>query len=258
MERERPSPKDERRLYEDLVWVWPIMSPPEDYVEEGRKLSELIKERSPAGAETLLHLGCGGGHNDHTLKDYFKVTGIDISEPMLELAGRLNPEVDYHQGDMRSVRLGKTFDAVVGLDSLAYMQTEEELRGVFETAYLHLKPGGVFLAFPEFTRERFQQNWAHSSSHSSGDVSITYFENYYDPDPGGTIIEATFIYLIRQGGKLEIETDRHLCGIFGMETWLSLLNETGFEVELTQLILRNDSGDEEEYPLLVCLKAPEA
>jgi SAM-dependent methyltransferase len=254
MGKEESSAKDERRLYRDLVWVWPIMSPPEDYVEEGEKLSELIKERSPAEAETLLHLGCGGGHNDYTLKDHFEVTGIDTSEPMLDLARRLNPEVDYQLGDMRSVRLHKDFDAVVGLDSLAYMQTEEDLRRVFETACIHLKPGGVFLAFPEFTRERFQQNWTHSSSHSSGDVSITYLENYYDPDPSGTVIEATFIYLIRQGGKLEIETDRHLCGIFGMETWESLLAETGFEVDRTRLILRNDSGEEEEYPLLVCIK----
>jgi SAM-dependent methyltransferase len=254
MAKEGPSAKDERRLYQDLVWVWPIMSPPEDYVEEGRKLSELIRERSQAGAETLLHLGCGGGHNDYTLKEYFLVTGIDLSPAMLELAGRLNPEVDYHRGDMRSVRLDKTFDAVAGLDSLAYMQTEEELRRVFETAYVHLVTGGLFLALPEFTREGFQQNWTHSSSHSSGDTSVTYMENYYDPDPGGTIIEATFVYLIRQGSKLEIETDRHLCGIFGMETWESLLTETGFEVERTQLKLRNDSGEEEEYPLFICLK----
>jgi SAM-dependent methyltransferase len=254
MGMEESSSKDERRLYQDLVWVWPIISPPEDYVDEGRKLSQLIKERSPAGAETLLHLGCGGGHNDYTLKDYFEVTGIDISEAMLDLARRLNPEVDYHQGDMRLVRLGKTFDAVAGLDSLAYMLSQEELREVFETAYIHLKPGGVFLAFPEFTRERFQQNWTHSSSHSSGDISITYVENYYDPDPSGTIIEATFVYLIRRRGELEIETDHHLCGIFGMEAWESLLAETGFEVERTQLMLKNDSGEAEEYPLLVCLK----
>jgi SAM-dependent methyltransferase len=258
MGQERSSSKDERRLYRDLVWVWPIMRPPEDYVEEGKKLSELIKGRSPEGAETLLHLGCGGGHNDYTLKDHFKVTGIDISGAMLELACRLNPEVDYHQGDMRSVRLDKAFDAVVGLDSLAYMLSQDELRKVFETAYIHLKPGGVFGVLPEFTRESFRQNWTHSSSHSSGDVSITYLENYYDPDPSGTIIEATFVYLIRQGGKLEIETDHHLCGIFGMEAWENLLTETGFEVELTQLMLKNDSGEEEEYPLLVCLKALEA
>ena len=254
MGKEGSSPRDERRLYGDLVWVWPIMSPPEDYVEEGRKLSELIKERSQTGAKTLLHLGCGGGHNDHTLKEYFEVTGIDISQAMLELARRLNPEVEYHQGDMRSVRLNKTFDAVAGLDSLAYMTSQEELRGVFETAYIHLKPGGVFLALPEFTRERYQQNWTHSSSHSSGDTSVTYMENYYDPDPGGTVIEATFVYLIRRGGELEIETDHHLCGIFSIETWERLLTETGFEVERTQLKLTNDRGEKEDYPLFVCIK----
>ena len=42
---------------------------------------------------------------------------------------RLNPGVSHYVGDMRSVRLGETFDAVLIHDSLDYMTTEVELRG---------------------------------------------------------------------------------------------------------------------------------
>ena len=68
------------RLYNDLVWIWPIISPHEDYVEESNLFSTVIKEHSQIEVKTLLHLGCGGGHNDFTFKKYFKVTGIDLSK----------------------------------------------------------------------------------------------------------------------------------------------------------------------------------
>jgi SAM-dependent methyltransferase len=248
------SPKDQRRLYRDLVWMWPIISPPRDYVDEGGKISRLIKERSPHEVRTLLHLGCGAGHNDYSFKDHFEVTGIDISGDMLDLARSLNPEVDYHEGDMRTVRLGKTFDTVAALDSLAYMLSEDDLRRAFDTAFVHLKPGGVFLALPESSRESFEQNRTYCSSHSWENMIITFVENYYDPDPSDTTFEATFVYLIRKAGRLEIETDHHLCGIFDMETWERLLMESGFDVESTSLRLGDDGGTEEDYPLFLGIK----
>src|SRR2546422_3828445 len=53
-------PRDERRLYHDLAWTWPIVSPPGRYVREARAIRRLIRGRAPA-ANTLLHFGGGGG-----------------------------------------------------------------------------------------------------------------------------------------------------------------------------------------------------
>ncbi len=46
-----------------------------------------------------------------------------------------------------------------------------------------------------------------------------------------TTLEATFIYLIRRGGKLQVEVDHHLMGIFQREVWLNILNKTGFDIK---------------------------
>jgi predicted TPR repeat methyltransferase len=116
-----PSSNDQRRLYGDLAWTWPVISPPEDYVGEAETFCTAIREHAQVDVKTLLDLGCGGGHNDRTLKQHFEVTGVDVSEAMLSLARRLNPEVTYALGDMRTVRLGKTFDAVIVADSIDYM-----------------------------------------------------------------------------------------------------------------------------------------
>ena len=171
------SRKDERRLYGDLAWTWPIISPVGNYIEETELFSKLIKEHSKIEVKTLLHLGCGGGHNDYTFKKYFKVTSLDISEDMLSLAKKLNPEVNYKYGDMRTIRLEEKFDAVTILDSINYIKTVEDLQRTFITTYEHLKPGGVFLTFVEQITGQFKQNNTTYSTHSNGDVEITFIEN---------------------------------------------------------------------------------
>jgi len=247
------SGKDERRLYGDLAWTWPIISPVEDYIEETELFSKLIKEHSTIEVNTLLHLGCGGGHNDYTFKKHFKVTSLDISEDMLTLAKKLNPEVNYQYGDMRTIRLEERFDAVTILDSINYIKTVEDLQRTFITTYEHLKPGGVFLTFMEQIAGQFKQNNTTCSTHSKGDVEITFVENDYDPDPNDTSYEATFIYLIRVGGKLEIHTDRHLCGIFKLKIWLKLLKEVGFKV-IQNKFEHSTFIKGESYPILICIK----
>lgn len=247
------SGKDDRRLYSDLAWTWSIISPVEDYIEETELFSKLIREHSKIEVKTLLHLGCGGGHNDYTFKKDFKVTSVDISEDMLTLAKKLNPEVNYQHGDMRTIRLEERFDAVTILDSINYIRTVEDLRRTFITAYEHLKPGGVFLTFIEQIAGQFKQNNITHSTHSQGDVEITFIENYYDLDPDDTNYEVTFIYLIRVGGKLEVHTDRHLCGIFKLETWLELLKATGFEVKQVKFT-HSTFTEGESYPILICIK----
>ena len=247
------SGKDVRRLYGDLAWTWPIISPVKDYIEETELFSKLIREHSKIEVKTLLHLGCGGGHNDYTFKKHFKVTSLDISEDMLTLAKKLNPEVNYQYGDMRTIRLEERFDAVIALDSINYIKTVENLQRTFITAYEHLKPGGIFLTFAEQIAGQFKQNNTTHSTHSKGDVEITFVENYYDPDPTDTNYEATFIYLIRVGGKLEIHSDRHLCGIFKLETWLKLLKEIGFKV-IQNKFEHSTFIKGESYPMLICIK----
>ncbi|HPO08855.1 MAG TPA: class I SAM-dependent methyltransferase, partial [bacterium] len=198
--------------------------------------------------KTLLHFGCGGGHTDHTLKNYFQITGVDISIEMLSLAKHLNPEVDYMPGDMRTLRLTRTFDAVLIGDSINYMLTQDDLHSVMRTAYGHLKADGVLILLVEQTIETFEQNRTFCANYSRGNTEVIFLENLFDADPSDSVYEMTFVYLIREGKKLRIETDRHLSGLFGKEVWRDLLERTGFEVRESVLA----SGD--GCPLFVCRK----
>jgi SAM-dependent methyltransferase len=244
-------PSDER-LYHDLAWLFPIVSPPEDYVNEAAEFARAIRQHARIPVKTLLDLGCGAGHNDHHLQKDFKVTGVDLSETMLDLARCLNPEVEYLTGDLRSLCLGRTFDAVIIADSITYMLNEDDLLAAFRTAYAHLNPGGVFCSYAEETPENFVQNGTYTSTHygkaeNGQTVEVALVENYYDPNPQDTAFESTFVYFIRQGGKLRIETDSHQLGIFPPAVWERLLRQAGFDVYQAWF-------DEADAPLFVGVK----
>ncbi len=245
----------ERRMYKDLVWTWPLISQPEDYVAETEVFCDLIRKRAVGPVETMLNLGCGGGHIDNSFKKEFDLTGVDLSEGMIEHARALNPEVNYLVGDMRDVRVGRTFDAVTILDPISYMISHRELRAAFETAWDHLRPGGVFLVYAEQIKETFQQNQTYHHTSQMGDTSLTFIENDFDPDPDDTTMEYTLIYLIRKGGELSIETEQHLMGLFPLKVWLRTLRSIGFEVERRRFTYTNELL-EQEYQLFVCLKPP--
>ena len=59
----------------------------------------------------MLELGSGGGNNASHLKAHFQLTLVDLSPAMLAVSRALNPECEHLQGDMRTVRLGRRFDA---------------------------------------------------------------------------------------------------------------------------------------------------
>jgi SAM-dependent methyltransferase len=245
--------EDARRLYGDLSWTWPIISPVPDYVEEAEFFARAILEHSRRETRTLLDLGCGGGHLDHALKKHFAIAAVDVSEAMLDLARRLNPEIEYHWGDMRTVHLGRRFDAVIIHDSINYMITRDDLRAAFLTAYEHLEPEGLLVTFAEQTPDRFVQHKVQSSTHAKGDVEITFIEHFYDPDTADTTYESTFLYLIRRGRELQVEVDRHLCGIFDLRTWRDLLSGVGFEVEELEWE-HSEFPPGESLPMFLCEK----
>jgi SAM-dependent methyltransferase len=214
--------------YSELAWTETILAPPAEQAEETGHYVDLLREHARMGIHALLHLGCGAGGNDFTFKKHFKVTGVDISEGMLEIARRTNPEVTYVHGDMRSIDLTERFDAVVIPDSIDYLVTLQELQRAIAVACRHLKPGGVLLIVAK-TREEFREN-NFCYTGTKGGIQITLFENNYIPPHNPSTYEATLVYLIRDQGRLGIHTDRHTLGLFGQQAWLAALADAGLEV----------------------------
>lgn len=242
------------RLYTDLAWLWPMWGDAADeYADYCRHVTALIEQHAERPIYTLLDIGCGGGKNVLNLKGRFSVTGLDLSPTMLAQARDLNPESTFVQGDMRTFRLGKTFDAVLMDDAISYMMCLADFVAAFRTAFAHLNPGGVLVATPDVTTETFRQNKTIATpatrTGTRGELDIVFVENVYDPDPADEQYETTILYLIRDHGHLRIETDHWTMGLFSLDTWRRVLRDTGFEVHEGQY-----NAGEDEYTVFACVK----
>jgi SAM-dependent methyltransferase len=124
-----------------------------DYAGEADYVHGLIAKYHPA-AKSILDLGCGTGRHDALLvKNGYTVTGVDQSEEMLAVARAqcsslsVQPSsLNFVQGDIRTIRLGKSFDVVISLfHVMSYQVGNKDLQAAFANAREHLKPGGIFI-----------------------------------------------------------------------------------------------------------------
>jgi trans-aconitate methyltransferase len=222
-------------MYDQLATWWPLLSPPEQYADEAAFFTRLISAIGLPPSPSLLELGCGGGSNAFYLKKMFaEVTLTDLSPQMLAISRSLNPECEHLQGDMRTLRLDRTYDVVFIHDAIDYMTTAQDLSRAIETAFIHCKPGGMALLVPDHVRETFQESTEHAGGDGHG-RALRYLEWTYDPDENDTVYTTEYVYLLREGNaSVRVEHEQHICGLFPRAKWLRLLRDAGFQPEIVR------------------------
>lgn len=218
-------------FYTTLARWWPLVSPVEDYAEEAAEFVRTLREAAP-NARTVLELGSGGGHNAFYFRESFTMTLTDLSAEMLDVSKVLNPNCEHVQGDMRSLDLGRVFDAVFVHDAIEYMTTEADLRAALATAFRHCRPGGVVLIVPDALTETFEPSTDCGGEDGDKGRGVRYLEWTYDPDPTDTEVTTLYTLVTRESdGTVETVTDTHRTGLYPEVTWMRLLTEVGFVPE---------------------------
>jgi trans-aconitate methyltransferase len=221
-------------LYGDLSSWWPLISTPEDYAEEAAFYRGVVEDAAGIPVREVLELGSGGGNNASHLKAHWRMTLVDLSPGMLEVSRKLNPELEHHQGDMRSVRLGRQFDAVFIHDAIDYIKTEADLRATFETAFLHCRPGGAAVLAPDHVLERFEPETDHGG-HDGDGRSARYLE-WTRAGPENNTYVTDYAFLLADGDDVRVVHDRHTGGLFKRQDWVDWLSEAGFEVTIVPFV----------------------
>lgn len=243
------------KLYEELAEWWPLISPPADYAEEAGVYLQLLRGAATGPLVKVLELGSGGGNNASHLKRELSLTLVDLSEGMLAMSRALNPECEHLAGDMRTVRLGRLFDAVFVHDAVAYMATEADLRAALETVAVHLRPGGVALVAPDDTLETFapgEEVEGHDEpvGPDGRGRSVRYLTWSLPLEPGSTAASEHFALLLKErDGSVRCVHDAHTFGVFSRATWLRLFDEVGLEARLAPRTIEGN-----EYDTFVAVK----
>ena len=222
-------------MYDELASWWPLLSPPADYEEEAAFYGRTLAAACAHPPRTLLELGSGGGNNASYLKADCEMVLVEPSPGMRAVSRALNPECEHVEGDMRTARLGRLFDAVFVHDAVCYMTTEADLRMAIDTAYVHCRPGGAALFAPDYVRENFRPATDHGG-HDGRTHALRYMEWVWDPDPTDTTYLVDYAYLLRTPDRnVRVEHDRHVEGLFARADWLRLLSQAGFHPRVVPL-----------------------
>jgi SAM-dependent methyltransferase len=218
-------------MYSDLASWFHLLTHPSDYEDEAAFVSRVVDDVGDGSSRTLLELGSGGGNNASHLKARFECTLTDLSPDMLALSRTLNPECEHLEGDMRTLRLGRTFDVVFIHDAISYLTTVDDLRAALETAFVHVRPGGVVILTPDATTEIFKPATDHGGHDGEDGRSLRYLEWTHDVDPEGSTYAVDYLIIARgPGDEARVVHDRHTLGLFPRATWEQLIADVGLQL----------------------------
>jgi SAM-dependent methyltransferase len=217
------------RLYADLAPWWPLFSPPNRYAEEAAWILDTLIGALGARPSSILELGSGGGNTASHLTRLVRMTLTDLAPGMLEVSRRLNPDAEHVEGDMRSLRLGKTFDAVMIHDAIMYITTDDDLVATLATARAHLNPEGALVVLPDYVAETFASR-VETGGHDDGSGrGLRYLAWVHPPVAGATVHDIDFAVMLRVAdGSVDVLHDRHRMGIFSRESWRRAFVRAGF------------------------------
>ncbi len=147
--------KNNFSVFADYARYYNLLYQDKDYPGEAAFIAGILREAGSA-PKTLLDLGCGTGrHALEMARSGVHVTGVDMSETMLHMGRELFSSLDatdfaaplpeLHQGDARTFRVARQFDAATSLfHVMSYQNSEEDALALLATAHAHLASGGLF------------------------------------------------------------------------------------------------------------------
>lgn len=102
--------------------------------------------REIGGKKPVWDFGCGPGQTTRYLNDLgVEISGLDISERMIEQARTNSPGINFRQGNILELEFANdSIAGVVAFYAIVHF-TEEQAGMAFREVFRVLQPGGVFL-----------------------------------------------------------------------------------------------------------------
>jgi SAM-dependent methyltransferase len=222
-----------------------------DYAAECDLIERLFHRYSHNSVSSVLDLGCGtGNHAFPVSRRGYDVVGVERAPGMLAVAqARLSESgndgrLHFHQGDIRSVDLGRTFDAALMMFAvLGYQVKNKDVLAALRNARRHLHPSGLLIfdfwygpaVLSQRPSERVKiipsddgqilrtasgeldtarhtcavrfQVWQISSDRLIAETDETHVMRYFFPQELGLLLECSGLRLLRLGAFPDIDRE---------------------------------------------------
>jgi len=209
-----------------------------------------IEKNLPRGCR-VLDVGCGTGTLSLALiNSGYDVTGLDLSENMLVVANEKAKArgimIDFIHRDMRELDGLSGFDCVlIAVDSLNYLETEDDVRRTFKGAYDALNQGGI-LIFDVHAVEKVETIFK-DYLYVENDEKLTYIWRVEPGEDPLSIVHELTIFSRNLDGSYNRNIEYHYQRTYEFEFYEYWLVETGFEVPAIEVIEMDEVADRELF-----------
>ncbi len=207
----------------DLYYSWL------DYEAHSETVHWLIQGRKP-GAQTLLELASGTGRYLEQMARWYEVEGLDISEPMIDMARKRMRSTTFYSGDMTNFDLGNTYDAVICMfSSVAYVTELESIGSMITCAAAHLNPGGVLIIEPWFAPDMWRDEFIGSRVVEGDGIKVARLDT--SAREGHRAIMQWAWSIARDDGTADAYVEEHATGLFTAKEYEHLFAAAGLAHE---------------------------
>ncbi|MCR5418939.1 MAG: class I SAM-dependent methyltransferase [Lachnospiraceae bacterium] len=225
--------EDDREVYTGFASVYDELMDNVPYDEWVKCYHRILKEHG-IDEGLICDLACGTGNITTRLRDLgYDMIGVEISEEMLDLARRKDPEgkILFLLQDMCAFELYGTVRAcTLACDSINYLLEEEELLELFLKVNNYLDPEGVFI-FDFNTTEKYRDIIGNTTIAENREDCSFIWDNAFDEESGINECELTVFTRKGKEGLFERLSEMHLQRGYEPKLIQSLIEQAGMVEE---------------------------
>jgi 2-polyprenyl-3-methyl-5-hydroxy-6-metoxy-1,4-benzoquinol methylase len=234
-----------------------------NYNKECIYINDMLKAFSNKKINSILDIGCGTGEHSLNLTNAgYKLTGIDLSEAMINIAREKSKvkkkDIDFHVSSMQDINFTNHWDAVICMFcAINYLIGANTIKKTLRNIHDHLNKDGLLLfdyrngipSLSSYSPTRVK--WAKLGNKKILRIS----ENSIDKIKQLFYTKYTLI-IFGESEPAQICYDEHIMQYFFPLEIENYLTDSGFEIVDTHPFLkRNTIPSENDWNILIVAKA---
>ena len=227
------------RLYGDRADLYDAIYATKPYADEGARLRERLASIGIADGSRVLEAACGTGSYLRYLREWYRVTGFDLSPDMLAFAHRKLPGIPLFVADLETFSVAEPFDAALCLfSSISYLHEDEALSRALARFAAAVRPGGALVIEPFVTPEAYREGTAFLQTYDG--PSLKCARASISRREGDLAILSFGWVVARNGAAIEHFDEVHALWLCTHERLARAVDAAGFELVPADLELVGD------------------
>lgn len=220
-------------MYTAFATVYDALMKDVDYAAWAAHYGELMNLAGVKKGGKIVECACGTGNLTLPLRKMgYQMTGVDLSEDMLELAmekaRNAGCMIPFIRQDMTRLQTPRRVDGILSTcDGVNYLAGEGQAAAFFAAAFEALKPGGA-LIFDVSTPEKLSGTLGNHTLFSDEDEIAYIWQNSYDEKTALVQLNLS-IFVRRPDGAYDRLEEQQVQRAHSKEELTKWLTEAGFE-----------------------------